>query len=233
MDEQNALVPAPEPQIFEGEIVDDDKLRQEFYDLRREYVTRIETGWQKSIDAIFEVGRLLIESKERLGHGLFVQMIANELPFNDATARKLMIITKDQRLLELAQPAKALPALEGEAVVDQEYSHVTPKRVLPASWNTLYELTQLTDDQFKHALDEGKIHANLERKEAIRLKSLPTGRADFNVRKVNQPPRNNRPTSPDAPQTSWDLASPLACESIDLEPAEVLILDLLYVEAVQ
>ncbi|MBF0632693.1 MAG: hypothetical protein HQL89_17155, partial [Magnetococcales bacterium] len=37
----------------------------------------------------------------------------------------------------------------------------------------------------------------------------------------------------DAPQTSWDLASPLACESIDLEPAEVLILDLLYVEAVQ
>ncbi|MBF0182480.1 MAG: DUF3102 domain-containing protein [Magnetococcales bacterium] len=187
---------------------------------RREYVSRIESGWQKSIDAIFEVGRLLIEAKEHLGHGKFVEMIGNDLPFRDSTAQKLMKVAKDQRLLALAQTAKALPAPEESATEHQGTIHVTPKPVLPASWRTLYELTQLTDDQFRRAMEEGLIHSNLEQKAAIRLKRIPTGRPDLTVRGVKQPPREGR-------------SEILPVTTMAITPAEALILDLLYRNAVE
>lgn len=215
-EDQNALVTIAEPQVYEGEIVDDDNLR-------RECVFKIGASWQKSIDAIFETGRLLIEARLVIEHGKFNEMIDEDLPFNNATARKLIKIAEDQRLLSLAKPEQALLAPDNQ-MARQEYV-----RRLPSSWTVLYELTQLNDEQFKVAVEEGKIHSMLGHKDAIHLKRIPTGRADLNVRQVNQPPRKDKPDT----TTAWDVTSIGACETVGLAPAEVLILDILYKEAVQ
>ena len=60
---------------------------------------------------------------QRLPHGSFTSMVEAELPFGEATARRLMIIADDKRLSNRAQ---------GHA--------------LPPSWRTLYELTKLDDE---------------------------------------------------------------------------------------
>jgi hypothetical protein len=109
---------------------------------QNQWAARIGAAWQKSIDAIFETGRLIAQAKAALPHGAFGQMIESELPFSGATARKLMIIAEDQRLTDRA--------------------HVN---VLPPSWGTLYELTKLDDDTFKRRIAEGSIRPDMQRRE--------------------------------------------------------------------
>ncbi|HIJ83542.1 MAG: dmnA [Magnetococcales bacterium] len=225
---QNALVPVSEPMVMHGEIVDEEQLER----TRRNYVAQIETSWQKSIDGIFEVGRLLNEAKKRIDHGKFVEMIYNDLPFSDSTAVKLMKVAKDQRLAALMQAAKALPAPDGEAAAQQEYFHVMPKRVLPASWGTLYELTQLTDAQFKYALEEGFIHASLERRDAIRLKDLSPSNRNPTVRSVKQPLRKGQ-SEAETEQKTPAQKNRIPETVIVVDPAEALILELLYRNAVE
>src|SRR5699024_9899494 len=59
-----------------------------------EICIRIRERWQDSAQAILDVGRMLIEAKERARHGEWQHMFSpnnpNRLPFNDGTARKLM-----------------------------------------------------------------------------------------------------------------------------------------------
>ena len=41
---------------------------------------------------------------------------------------------------------------------------------LPNSWGTLYELTKLNSETFAKALEDGTIHAEMERREALGLR---------------------------------------------------------------
>lgn len=107
---------------------------------------RITSAVQKSAEAIFEVGRLLIEAKAALPHGEFEAMVENSLPFKASSAQRLMIVARDGRL---ANPA-----------------HV---QLLPASWGTLYELTKLDDQQFAAGIERGVIRADMERKHVKQL----------------------------------------------------------------
>jgi hypothetical protein len=109
-----------------------------------EYAERIASCWRKSVEAIFEVGRLLIRAKESLPHGEFEAMIESKLPFGASTGQRLMIIARDTRLLNPA--------------------HV---QLLPPSWGTLYELTKLNDRQFEQGLKSGIIRPDMERKAVI------------------------------------------------------------------
>ena len=102
------------------------------------WVRRIGGAWQKSIDAIFETGRLLIEAKTALPHGDFGKMIEADLPFSAQSANKLMAIARDPKL---SNPA-----------------HV---RELPASWGTLYELTKLDTETFERRIKEGTIRPDM------------------------------------------------------------------------
>lgn len=88
-----------------------------------EWPDKISSAWQKSVEGIIETGQLLIEAKINLPHGEFTKMIKNRLPFSEQTARKLMAVASDERIVN-------------HALV----------RVLPSSWGTLYELTKLDDN---------------------------------------------------------------------------------------
>lgn len=112
------------------------------------WAERITAAWNKSRDGILEVGQLLIEAKVALGHGEFEKMITDQLPFNPSTAQRLMIIARDDRLVN---PAHA--------------------QYLPPSWYTLYELTKLDDDVFAKAVKSGIIKPDMERKDVVALAS--------------------------------------------------------------
>jgi Protein of unknown function (DUF3102) len=109
-----------------------------------EYADRITQCWRKSVEAIFEVGRLLIRAKDSLQHGQFESMIEGSLPFGSRTARMLMSIANDSRL------------------TDRNHGSV-----LPCSWRTLYELTKLSDSEFKKGIKSGVICPDMERKVLI------------------------------------------------------------------
>lgn len=106
------------------------------------YATRIRAAWQNSVEAIFEVGRLLTAAKAALPHGEFGEMIERELPFKARTAQMLMAIAADERITNA--------------------KHVS---LLPPAWGTLYELTKLDDAGFKAAIEQNVIRPELERHE--------------------------------------------------------------------
>ena len=110
---------------------------------------RITERWQESVQAIIDVGRLLLAAKAALEHGQFQTLFEGEdrLPFGWNTANKLMAIARDRRLINS--------------------EHV---QNLPNSWGTLYELTKLDNATFAKALEDGTIHAEMERREALGLR---------------------------------------------------------------
>jgi len=107
-----------------------------------DFAARIGAAWQKSVEAIFETGRLIAEAKEALPHGDFTAMIETQLPFGARTAQMLMKVATDQRL-------------------------TNPKHVshLPPSWGTLYELTKLDDDTLARRISEGTIRPDMQRRD--------------------------------------------------------------------
>jgi hypothetical protein len=114
------------------------------------WARKITSAWQKSVDAIFQCGGLLIAAKGKLKHGEFQKMIESELPFGPRTAEMLMAIADDRRL------AKAKRAS------------------LPASWYTLYKLTRLSDEDFERALADGTINAEMTRDDVPATKMTVT-----------------------------------------------------------
>jgi hypothetical protein len=115
----------------------------------RQWKKRIETSWQKGVEAIIETGQHLIDAKNdpKMPHGSWEAMVAVELPFNPRTARKLM-------------------AIAAHAVLSNR-SHGS---VLPPSWTTLYELSTLPPPLVKEKIADGTITPKMERKDAAALK---------------------------------------------------------------
>ncbi len=107
-----------------------------------EFAERIARCWRKSLDAIFEVGRLLIMAKERLPHGEFEAMVESNLPFGPRHARRLMAIAEDPKL-----------------------SNRTHVSVLPPTVGTLYELTKLDEEAFTARVADKTIRPDMERRD--------------------------------------------------------------------
>jgi hypothetical protein len=114
---------------------------------RQEWAKRIGAAWQKSLDGIFEAGRLLIDAKADLTHGGFTPMIESDLPFGERTAQMLMKIASDPRI---ADPKHA--------------------SLLPPHWATLHALTLLPDAEFKRAIEQKIINPEMARKDLDLLK---------------------------------------------------------------
>lgn len=112
-----------------------------------QWAERICNRWQDSVEAIIDVGRLLIEAKEDLAHGEFVQMCRTKLPFGEDSAQRLMKIA-------------ANPVI----------SNTAHARLLPPSWYTLYELTKLDDADLQEAIDCGLIKPEMQRKDVAKLR---------------------------------------------------------------
>lgn len=116
---------------------------------RAKWAELICKAWQESIPSIFETGNLLEASKAELGHGAWLPMVREDLPFSKQTANKLMAIADNDSL--------------------RNDAHV---RHLPVSWGTLYELTRLTPEQFDAGIKSGAINPKMERKDVAALRGI-------------------------------------------------------------
>lgn len=110
-----------------------------------QYSTKIETAWKKTLKDIFTVGDLLQKARNELGKDYWV--LVNSLSFKERTAERLRRVAENKRLR------------------NPEIQHL-----LPASWGTLYELTQLSEKEFTQMVDEKKLKPSLTRSEVNEIK---------------------------------------------------------------
>jgi hypothetical protein len=114
---------------------------------RNNWARIITSAWQSQVSSIFETGSYLKDAQDELKHGEWIAMIKTDLPFGRSTANKLMKIAKCDHLR-----------------VADHGPH------LPACWRTLYELTALTQQQFKRGIETGAINNKTQRKDVKALR---------------------------------------------------------------
>jgi|SRR5579862_1966045 len=112
------------------------------------WASRINEQTQKSVEAILDIGRMLIQAKAELPHGEWGRLFADRLvPYSIGSAERLMKIAEH-------------PQLSNSAHVPN----------LPPSWGTLYELTKVEPEQLQQALTDGRVTPTMERKDAATLR---------------------------------------------------------------
>jgi hypothetical protein len=99
----------------------------------------VSEAWQDAVESIIETGRRLIEAKERVGHGRWLDTVAL-LPFGERTARRLMEVARHPDL-----------------------ANRTHGSDLPASWRTLSVLAQLPPGEIPKRIEAGEITPELDR----------------------------------------------------------------------
>jgi hypothetical protein len=125
------------------------------------WTKQISAAWNRSVKGIFDVGRLLLRAEAALGRNDFSELIGRpgepgKLPFAYETARRLMTIAEDTRLARiLAHGSKG-----------------RPPAMLPPHWRTLYELTQLSNEQLMRACEDGRITAEMQRYEVDHIRTI-------------------------------------------------------------
>ena len=105
------------------------------------WAPRINAEWRKSVDGILNVGRQLIAAKEACEHGEFLRLFKGNL--NAVREPVLFGIDAAQRLMKVA----------GHPVL----ANADQSRHLPQSYQTLYELTQLDDDDTIEGMKRGDV----------------------------------------------------------------------------
>lgn len=110
-------------------------------------VAAIVATWRETLEGIFKTGDLLLQAKAIVPEGQWLSFVREYLPFKGATARRLMAIASDGRL--------------------RQESHATH---LPICWYTLWELTDLSDEQFERGLQAGTINPSMLRADVELLK---------------------------------------------------------------
>lgn len=123
-----------------------------------EHALKIKAAWQKAVTSIIETGRLLIEAKKKLPPGVYGSMFGAIrsahteplVPFSKRTAERLMRIASHKVL--------------------RDATHVSR---LPPSWGTLYVLSAIQPKRLKQLIEQGKVDADMTRKDATRLLAGP------------------------------------------------------------
>jgi hypothetical protein len=105
---------------------------------RQEWVQKINTRWQDTVDEILDVGDMLIKATQQL-KGEFEAMVEQDLAFGPRTARMLKAVA--------------------DHVVLSDRKHAS---ALPLSWRTLYELTKVPLPVLEQAIEDGRIHPEME-----------------------------------------------------------------------
>ncbi len=131
------------------------------------HATKISECWQKSVAGIIETGRLLSQARDeasphRLRHGEYLKMI-EKLPFGARTAQKLVKIAEH-------------PVLSNASFITH----------LPASWGTLYAITELPDEAIEGLIADGSIHAGMERDDVDEIKTRLAREDVYNFEALRQ-----------------------------------------------
>lgn len=113
-----------------------------------EWRARIESAWQRSVASVIEVGKLIKQAKDALG--VSFTLLETELPFSSTVAAFLVKIAEN-------------PVLSNPIYY--------PK--LPNSYNTLYHLTSVDEQQLVKQIESGEITPNytLSRAKSLRVTS--------------------------------------------------------------
>lgn len=123
--------------------------------LIKQYAAEITIAWQKSVQSIIEVGRLLNEAKAAIPHGDWHKLVDKGdnklipsigLPFSERTAQKLMRIANHSVL-----------------------SNPTHVAALPASYATLDLLASIPPLALERAIINEEVHPKMERSDVAQL----------------------------------------------------------------
>jgi Protein of unknown function (DUF3102) len=114
---------------------------------RARWAKRIRAASRKTVESMIQTGKLLIEAKRKLGHGDFVAMVRNDLPFKERTAQRLMNIARS-------------PAI----------SKASNWSLLPPHLSTLHDLAALPPETFDVKIASGAINPDATR-EQLRIES--------------------------------------------------------------
>jgi len=127
-----------------------------------DWARRINDVWKPGAAAfvkrIIDVGRLLTEAKQDLGHGKFQKELIKLVPFGPRQVQMLMKIASHEVLSDA-----------------KHASH------LPPCWTTLHELSHLRPEEMRKLIANGKIHPAIERQHAA---ALTPGKAQEGLRPV-------------------------------------------------
>lgn len=147
----------------------------------------IHIRWNQAVESILDVCNLLIEAESTLSKTEFAELIKDDVPFDYSTVRKLITIGRDQRIIDLHQ-----------------------KRLLPASYNTLYELTRLSDEEIRAGVNDERIGPGSQWKDVRRLRKelhpKPNGKAAGAEGQVG----SNRVESTPVKVTVTDMPAPVS-----------------------
>ena len=121
-----------------------------------ELTARFRNALKRSVEGIIEAGRVLIEAKNELEHGQFIDWVVNELRTRKARVRDADI-RKAELLMFLAR---------NEVISKSCHWHD-----FPPSPRTLWELTQIRPKQrLLDLIADGTINPGMTREEAIALR---------------------------------------------------------------
>ena len=153
--------------------------------------TRIEAAWQKSVSSVIEVGRLVRQAKEELG--VSFNLLETELPFSSTVAAFLIKIAENPVLSNPIYYAR-----------------------LPNSYNTLYHLTSVDEQQLVKQIESGEISPNftLSRAKSLRVNAPKAGTA-----KQSAPP----PKTPTYEVGTLSIEEPHHIEKFEADLAALLL----------
>lgn len=114
--------------------------------LVQSFVQRISDSWRESVEKILQTSTILVESENELSDFDFISMI-DQLPMSQSTVSKLLMIGKNNYL-------------------SNKVEH------LPPHWTTIYEISQLKDNEIDKGVDEGLITPSSTKKEIDRLRNV-------------------------------------------------------------
>jgi len=115
---------------------------------RKYFADKISSELRKSVESIINAGKWLIAAKSELPHGEFLKMVERDLKIASTTAQRLMIIARHPLI-----------------------SNASNSKLLPTSWDTLYNLTTLPEDVVRKGLRDGSINKNTMGKDVRALKT--------------------------------------------------------------
>ena len=119
---------------------------------------RFRNALKKSVEGIIEAGRVLIEAKDELEHGQFIDWVVNDLRFG---------IRKDGSRVADLRKAQMLMFLARNEVI----SNACHWHAFPPSLRTLWELTQIRPKQrLLELIANGTINPGMTREEAVALR---------------------------------------------------------------
>jgi hypothetical protein len=110
-----------------------------------EYRRRIQSSYKKTVEDFLELGAVCRDAADHLSKSEVETLLQSDMPINESTFWKFVTIERDQRL----------PSIAGS---------------LPSKFTTIYEVSQLTEEQFEQAVASQKIHPKVRREDIAALR---------------------------------------------------------------